>query len=142
MGVFDFISDVGKEIFGGSDEADKIKELIEEELGGQITDLKVEFENGTAILSGSCTTQEVKEKAILLAGNLKGVNAVNDDNLTSEEGDAFDFYTIVKGDSLSKIAKAYYGDPMKYPVLFEANREVIKDADLIYPGQVIRVPKQ
>ena len=50
------------------------------------------------------------------------------------------FYTIVKGDSLSRIAKRFYGNAMKYPVLFEANREVIKDPDRIYPGQVIRVP--
>ena len=50
------------------------------------------------------------------------------------------YYTIVSGDSLSKIAKKFYGNAMDYPKLFEANREVIKDADLIYPGQKIRVP--
>ena len=50
-------------------------------------------------------------------------------------------YTIVSGDSLSKIAKRYYGDAMKYPLIFEANREVIKNPDLIYPGQQIRIPK-
>ncbi len=44
------------------------------------------------------------------------------------------------GDYLSKIAKAQYGDANKWPALFEANREVIKDPDLIYPGQQIRVP--
>ncbi len=52
-----------------------------------------------------------------------------------------EFYTIQKGDTLSKIAKTFYGNAMKYPVIFEANREVIKDANLIYPGQVIRIPK-
>ena len=51
------------------------------------------------------------------------------------------FYTVQSGDSLSKIAKEYYGDAMKYPEIFEANREVIKDPDLIYPGQKIRIPK-
>jgi nucleoid-associated protein YgaU len=50
------------------------------------------------------------------------------------------YYTIQSGDSLSKIAKAHYGDAMKYEVLFEENREVIKNPDLIYPGQVIRIP--
>ncbi len=55
--------------------------------------------------------------------------------------DDVDFYTIVKGDTLSGIAKEYYGDAMKYPVIFEANREVIKDPDLIFPGQKIRIPK-
>jgi nucleoid-associated protein YgaU len=50
------------------------------------------------------------------------------------------YYTIVKGDSLSKIAKEVYGDYKKWTELFEANREVIKDPDLIYPGQTIRIP--
>lgn len=50
------------------------------------------------------------------------------------------FYTVVSGDSLSKIAKAQYGDPMKYPVIFEANQPMLKDPDKIYPGQVLRIP--
>jgi len=49
-------------------------------------------------------------------------------------------YTVVKGDSLSKIAKAVYGDAMKYPAIFEANKPMLKDPDQIYPGQVLRIP--
>lgn len=49
---------------------------------------------------------------------------------------------FVKGDSLSKIAKKYYGDAKKYPVIFEANKPMLKDPDLIYPGQVLRIPPQ
>jgi nucleoid-associated protein YgaU len=48
----------------------------------------------------------------------------------------------VKGDTLSKIAKAQYGDAMKYPVIFEANRPMLADPDKIYPGQVLRIPPQ
>ncbi len=80
-----------------------------------------------------------RKKAILLAGNVKGISKVVDDYFTAPAETKF--YTVKKGDSLSKIAKAYYGNAMKYPVIFEANREVIKDADLIYPGQVLRIPK-
>ena len=142
MGLFDFISNIGKDIFGGNDEEDKITELIQAELGEKITDLKVEFDDGTVQLSGNCYSHEVKEKAVLLAGNLKGVEKVNDDNLNAPAPvEQFEFYAIQRGDSLSKIAKRYYGDAMKYPVLFEANREIIKNPDLIYPGQVLRVPK-
>jgi nucleoid-associated protein YgaU len=47
---------------------------------------------------------------------------------------------IVSGDTLSGIAEKFYGDAIQYPRLFDANREVIKDPDLIYPGQKIRVP--
>ena len=142
MGFFDFLKNVGSDIFGGDDEAEKITELINTELGEKVKDLKVEFDDGSVTLSGSCDTQETKEKAILLAGNLKGVEKVNDENLSAPPAvQPFDFYTIKSGDSLSKIAKFYYGDAMKYPLLFEANREIIKNPDLIYPGQVLRVPK-
>lgn len=51
-----------------------------------------------------------------------------------------EYYVIKSGDSLSKIAKSYYGDAMQYPKIFEANREVIEDPDKIYPGQKIRIP--
>ena len=142
MGLFDFIKNVGKDIFGIDDEAEKITELITSELGDKVKELNVTYDDGLVTLSGSCESQEVKEKAVLLAGNLKGVEKVNDENLSAPPAqEPFDFYTIVRGDSLSKIAKRFYGDAMKYPVLFEANREIIKNPDLIYPGQVLRVPQ-
>ena len=50
-------------------------------------------------------------------------------------------YTVKKGDSLSKIAKKLYGDASKWKAIFEANQPMIKNADLIYPGQVLRIPK-
>jgi nucleoid-associated protein YgaU len=50
------------------------------------------------------------------------------------------FYTVKKGDYLSKIAKEVYGDASKYNVIFEANKPMLKDPDLIYPGQVLRIP--
>jgi len=49
-------------------------------------------------------------------------------------------YVVVKGDSLSKIAKREYGDANKWRTLYEANRSLIKDPDLIYPGQLLNVP--
>lgn len=50
-------------------------------------------------------------------------------------------YTVLRGDSLSKIAKRLYGKTSAWPQLFEANRDQIDDADLIHPGQVLRVPQ-
>lgn len=49
-------------------------------------------------------------------------------------------YTVVKGDSLSKIAKRKYGDARKWRAIYEANKDLIKDPDLIYPGQVLKIP--
>ena len=140
MGFFDFMKNVGTDLFkGGKDEAKEVEALLNSELGDKITDLGVEHNDGTISLTGSCVDEATKEKAILLAGNIKGVGQVNSDTLTAPA--AAKFYTIKSGDSLSKIAKQYYGDAMKYPVLFEANREVIEHPDKIYPGQQIRIPK-
>lgn len=50
-------------------------------------------------------------------------------------------YTVKKGDSLRKIAKKLYGDESKWKAIFEANQPLIRKADLIYPGQVLRIPK-
>jgi len=143
MGMFDFIKGVGASIFGGGkNEAQEIENLLKADLGDRINNLKVDFKDEVVTLYGQCDTHATKEKAILLAGNIKGVAQVNDDYFTAPKPEEeTEFYTVKKGDSLSKIAKAYYGNAMKYPVIFEANREVIKDPDLIYPGQVLRIPK-
>lgn len=141
MGLFDFAKDMGKKIFGGGDDpAEKIKESIEENNPG-ITNLGVGYDDGSVDLSGKAETAEAVEKAVLLAGNVKGVTDVTIDNMEAPApAPEVEYYTIVSGDSLSKIAKKYYGNAMDYPKLFEANREVIKDANLIYPGQKIRIP--
>jgi nucleoid-associated protein YgaU len=51
-------------------------------------------------------------------------------------------YTIVSGDSLSKIAKHFYGDANKWRQIYEANRDIIKDPDMIHPGQTIKIPTE
>jgi nucleoid-associated protein YgaU len=50
-------------------------------------------------------------------------------------------YTVVAGDSLSKIAKRHYGDANKWPRIYEANRDQIKNPDLIHPGQLLKIPE-
>ena len=148
MGLFDFAANMGKKLFGDDDAeaADKIKQAIEADTPG-ITGLDVKYEDGIVHLHGKAETTEALEKAILIAGNVKGVTEVNIYDMdfpkvseTQELPDDIEYYVIESGDSLSKIAKQFYGNAMDYPKLFEANREVIKDADLIYPGQKIRIP--
>ncbi len=142
MGLLDFIKDAGASLFGGGKKEDQeINDLLQSTFGAEISSLKVEFKDGVVSLFGSCTTQAVKEKAILLAGNVKGVKAVDDTYFTAPKEEEVEFYTVKSGDSLSKIAKQFYGNAMKYPQIFEANREVVKDPDLIYPGQKLRIPK-
>lgn len=59
---------------------------------------------------------------------------------TTADGVAARTYTVVSGDSLSKIAKRQYGDANKWHAIFDANRDKIKDPDLIDPGQVLTLP--
>lgn len=50
-------------------------------------------------------------------------------------------YEVVAGDTLSKIAKQFYGDAGKYPKIFEANRDQLKDPNVIKPGQRLKIPE-
>ncbi len=143
MGLFDFVRNIGERIFGkDEDPATKIREHIESRNLG-LENFRVEFQesDGKVFLQGQAPSAEAKEKAILLAGNVNGVSEVYAEKLTAPEQQIkVEYYTIQSGDTLSKIAKSYFGDAMAYPKIFEANREVIKDANLIYPGQKIRIP--
>ena len=51
-------------------------------------------------------------------------------------------YTVAKGDSLSKIAKKFYGNANKWRVIFEANGDQLSNPDLIKPGQVLKIPNK
>ena len=56
-------------------------------------------------------------------------------------GNTTDTYVVVSGDSLSKIAKRQYGDMNQWRRIYDANRDQIKDPDLIYPGQKLKLPR-
>lgn len=54
--------------------------------------------------------------------------------------EAGETYTVQSGDSLWKIAEAHYGNGSKYQAIFEANRDILDNPDLIKPGQVLKLP--
>lgn len=60
----------------------------------------------------------------------------------AQQQSEFDTYTVKSGDSLSKIAKQFYGDPMQWPKIFDANKDQIQNPDLIHPGQTFKIPKK
>jgi len=145
MGLFDFAANIGKKVFGISDAsaADDIKAHIEKNNPG-VADLKVGYDkdNELVTLEGTCETCEAKEKAVLMAGNMKGVSHVAANSLKAPEAESeVEYYVIEKGDTLWAIASKFLGNGSKYPEIFEANKEVIEDPDLIFPGQKIRIPK-
>jgi nucleoid-associated protein YgaU len=49
-------------------------------------------------------------------------------------------YVVVSGDSLSKIAKREYGDAHAWTKIFEANKDILKDPNKIFPGQKLKIP--
>ena len=141
MGLFDFVKDIGKKLFSGDAEAaDKIKKHIQEADPG-IKDLEVAYDNGVVSISGQAASAEAMEKAVLMAGNVMGVSEVKVDGLQAPPSQAkVEYYLIKKGDTLSAIAKQFLGNANDYPKIFEANREVIRDPNLIFVGQKIRIP--
>ena len=139
MGLFDmFKKAFGMDVDEGK-EQEQIQQHIAMAFGSKIEGLNIKFDDGTVTVSGEADSLATKQKAVLMAGNVKGVEAVNDMLTVAEP--KLKTYTIQSGDSLSKIAKEVYGDYKKWEALFEANREVIKDPDLIYPGQIILIPE-
>ncbi|MGQ0643859.1 MAG: LysM peptidoglycan-binding domain-containing protein [Gemmatimonadaceae bacterium] len=51
-------------------------------------------------------------------------------------------YTVVAGDTLSAIARHEYGDANEWRVIYEANKHLIKNPDIIYPGQELTIPQR
>lgn len=91
-------------------------------------------------VSGQTETNADREKIILAMGNIDCIGCVEDNiTVTNPEPEA-KFHVVKSGDTLSKISKEVYGDPMKYNVIFEANRPMLEHPDKIYPGQTLRIP--
>lgn len=142
MGLFDFARNIGKKIFGSNDDdaSDKLQAHIVDDNPG-VDDLKVEVKDGVATIKGTAKSASAYEKAVLMAGNVLGIEKVRADELSApEQTIEVQYYIVAKGDSLWKIAEKFYGNGSKYTGIFEENREVIKDPDLIFPGQKIRIP--
>ena len=148
MSLFDFVKDAGEKVLDftkGKPEALNEARALSimqhiKNLGLDVDDLGIKVEGDSVTIAGSAADHEIREKAILAIGNIRGVARVNDSMTVEGEAGAVDFYTVKSGDTLSAIAKRYYGNAMKYPVIFEANKPMLKNPDRIYPGQVLRIP--
>jgi nucleoid-associated protein YgaU len=103
-------------------------------------DVSFDAPSSTVTVAGTLSDQATKEKVLLCCGNVAGVAAVNDMITVSSPEPEAQWHTVVSGDNLSKIAKKFYGDANKYPVIFEANKPMLSHPDKIYPGQVLRIP--
>lgn len=61
-------------------------------------------------------------------------------DITVADDTVYARHIVASGDTLGKIAKHYYGNAMKYPAIFEANRDILKNPDVIHPGQDLVIP--
>jgi nucleoid-associated protein YgaU len=156
MGLIDFVKSAGEMIFGSSEEPEpvgkspeQVKQEAEVAMASALTrqveahgleceDLIISFNDDVATVRGKTKNQAEREKIVLVVGNVNGVAQVND--MLEVTAPQAVYYTVQSGDTLSKIAKEQYGDAMKYPVIFKANKPMLKDPDRIYPGQVLRIP--
>ncbi len=146
MGLFSFIKNAGKSLFGKKEKAAPVElskaDALKAEIGRlgiPVNNLDIGFADHIAV-SGSTATNADREKIILTLGNVEGVGSVGDNiSVTNPEPESV-FHEVKRGDTLSKIAKDVYGDPMKYPVIFEANKPMLEHPDKIYPGQILRIP--
>jgi nucleoid-associated protein YgaU len=154
MGLFKFVKNAGASLFKKKKkEVAVVEETVEEKqanafelislikkMGLEVENLEVQIEGEKVIVSGSTANQATREKVILTVGNVEGVSEVEDNIEVVVPAPEAQFHTVVSGDSLSKIAKHFYGNAMKYPVIFEANQPMLTHPDKIYPGQVLRIP--
>lgn len=144
MGLFSFIKNAGAKLLGKKDEPvqlTKQESLMQEvrRLGIPVSNLSVDLGEHVSV-SGTTDTNADREKIILALGNVEGVASVGDNITVANPEPESIFHEVKAGDTLSKISKEVYGDPMKYNAIFEANKPMLSHPDKIYPGQILRIP--
>lgn len=164
MGLMSFFKEAGEKLFGKG-EAKAAQEAVKaaptpeaiaamsaaagkaiadyvdtQGLPGSSLDISFDASSGTVTVAGAVPDQTTKEKVLLCCGNVSGVSQVNDMMTVQTPEPEAKWHTVVSGDTLSKIAKTFYGDANKYPVIFEANKPMLSHPDKIYPGQMLRIP--
>lgn len=145
MGLFNFVKEAGEALAQALNlshpEAPKAVQgaIVQHKLG--VENVAVQIEGDKIVLSGAAASPEAAEKAILAAGNIKGVATVESKLTLAQAAPEPRFYTVKPGDTLSKIAKQYYNDANRYQAIFEANKPMLTHPDKIYPGQALRIPE-
>ena len=168
MGIVSFFKEAGQKLFGhkeaqaaaqeaqaAPDDAARQEKIAQANaaaaaaivtyIGTQNLDadgLAVEFDavTSTVLVSGVAPDQATKEKIVLCCGNVHGVEQVSDMMTVAEPADESQYHTVERGDTLSAIAKKFYGNANEYMKIFEANKPMLGDPDKIYPGQLLRIP--
>lgn len=159
MGLFAFIKEAGEKLFGTGEanaaspgnDASAANAKAAEAIHNYIVALKLapadlgvsfDAEKSLVTVTGTAPDQATREKILLAAGNVAGVAEVENRMSVARTEPEAQFHTVERGDTLSAIAKKFYGNANKYTVIFEANKPMLSHPDKIYPGQVLRIPPQ
>jgi nucleoid-associated protein YgaU len=151
MGLLGFIKDAGLKLFKGTESDEEKAKKVLDHLNSFSLDTKhltITVANNVVHIAGAVSTIFQKIRVVATAGNVDGIEGVNDDKLYVGELVQIDvnpdkqFHTVASGESLSLIAKKYYGKPQLYNLIFEANQPMLKHVDKIYPGQVLVIPDE
>ena len=146
MSIFSFVKEAGEKLIdlltpGNANASDELKKHISA-VGLGNPNITATVDGDKVTVKGDVATQEEKEKIILAAGNIAGVGSVEDQiTVTGPAVAAARFVVVKKGDTLSAISLAVYGNANQYNKIFEANKPLLKDVNKIYPGQTLRIPE-
>lgn len=153
MGLISFIKNAGEKLFKGNEE--KREAELAQAIAAHINkyqfdvqNLNVQVDDETVTVRGQVKNQLERNRIVAAAGNVDGVEKVNDllqvvspTPVVEPVAPEKQFYTVKSGDSLSKISKEVYGDANQYNKIFEANRPMLTHPDKIYPGQMLVIPE-
>jgi len=166
MGIFDSIkSAFGNKAESEADVTTSPSQLLQN-AGLDTSGLHFGFGTDSITVSGEIAHENERQKILDILATAPGINTVQDnmtvaapapaaDTVTAEpevaERDVpeapaettsdSDTYTVQSGDTLWKISEAHYGEGSKYMKIFEANTDLLKNPDQIFPGQELKIPK-
>ena len=146
MSLFSFVKEAGAKLIdlltpGNANAGENLKKHIED-VGLGNPNVHATVDGDKVTITGEVASQEEKEKIILAAGNIAGVASVEDQiTVSGPVVEAATFVVVKKGDTLSAISLAVYGNANLYNKIFEANKPMLSHPDKIYPGQTLRIPK-
>ncbi len=119
----------------------KYQSVLDLGLALDIQNGDVSEENGTLKIKGTAKTQYEKNQ---LWDKIKEIGGESPSDIIADidvaDTSVYHRHVVQSGESLSKIAKHYYNDPMKYQAIFEANTDILKNPDVIHPDQELIIP--
>ncbi|NWD55294.1 peptidoglycan-binding protein LysM [Pseudomonas veronii] len=147
MSIFSFVKEAGEKLIdlltpGNANASEQLKEHVAK-VGLGNPNVQTTVDGDKVTVTGEVASQEEKEKILLALGNIVGVASVDEQIKVTDPAPivAARFVVVKKGDTLSAISLAVYGNANLYNKIFEANKPMLSHPDKIYPGQTLRIPE-